>query len=81
MVKNMKRYQKKSRKAVSGKMRGKVWKDYIKWIMNKDNYWDHNVEEDATVKDAGEFVRRDEVVQVPNETNTRKIIGPSDVPL
>ena len=31
----------------SEKERGKVWKDYIKMILNEENYWDHNVEGDA----------------------------------
>ena len=29
------------------KERGKVWKDYVDWIMNKENDWDYNVEGDA----------------------------------
>ena len=24
--------------------RGKIWKDYMEQIMNKENDWDHNVE-------------------------------------
>ena len=28
----------------SEKEKGKVWKDYIKLIMNEENDWDHNVE-------------------------------------
>ena len=27
--------------------RGKVWKDYMKRIMNEENDWDHNMEGDA----------------------------------
>ena len=29
------------------KERGKVWKDYMEWIMNDESDWDHNVEGDA----------------------------------
>ena len=31
----------------SEKERGKVWKDYMKMIMNEENDRDHNVEGDA----------------------------------
>ena len=29
--------------------RGKVWKDYMERIMNKENDWDHSVEVNAVV--------------------------------
>ena len=31
----------------SEKERGNVWKDYMEWIMNEQNDWDYNVEEDS----------------------------------
>ena len=27
--------------------RGKVWKNYVEWIMNEENGWDRNMEGDA----------------------------------
>ena len=49
----------------SEKERGKVWKDHIERIMNKENDWDHNVEGDA-VEGPVVCVRRLEVSQALN---------------
>ena len=46
----------------SEKERGKVWKDYLERIVNEENDWDHDVEEDAVV-----CVRREDVLQALNE--------------
>ena len=50
----------------SEKERGKVWKDYMERIMNKENDWDHNVEEDA-VQGPAVCVSREEVLKALNE--------------
>ena len=46
----------------SVKERGKVWMDYVKRIMNEENYWDHNVDGDA-VGGPVVCVSREEVLQ------------------
>ena len=62
----------------SEKERHKVWKDYMKRIMNEENDWDHNLEGDAI----GQVfcVSREEVLQALNENSKstltiRSIIG------
>ena len=50
----------------SEKERCKVWKDYMEWIMNEENDWDHNVEGDA-VEGPVVCVSRMEVLQTLNE--------------
>ena len=51
------------------KERGKVWKDHKERIMNKENDWDHNVEEDA-VDGPAVCVSREEVLQALNKVKT-----------
>ena len=55
--------------------RGKVWKDYMERIMNKENDWDHNVEGDIV---EGPIVRvnREELLQTLNEMKTGRAPGP-----
>ena len=65
---------------LSEKGRGKVWKDYMERIMNEENDWDHNVEEDA-VEGPVVCVSRVEILQVLDEIGTGKAPGPSDVSL
>ena len=60
--------------------RGKVWKDYMERITNKENDWDHNVEGDA-VKGSLVCVSREEVLQALNEMKAGKAPGPSAVSL
>ena len=62
----------------SEKERGKVWKDYMKKIIDEENEWDHNVEGD-TVQGRVVCVSREEVVQALTEMKTGKKPGPSDV--
>ena len=59
---------------------GNVWTDSMKRIMNEDNDWDHNVEEDA-VEGAVNCINRDEMVQVLNKMKTGITPGPSAVSL
>ena len=44
------------------KGRGKVWKDYMKRIMNEENNWDHNVAGDA-IEVPVVCARREDVIQ------------------
>ena len=60
------------------KERGKVWKDYMKRIMDEENDWDHNVEGDA-VEGPVVCVSREEVLQAIDEIKTGKAPGPSEV--
>ena len=46
--------------------RGKVWKDYMERIMNEENHWDQNVEQDAA-EGSVVCVSREEVLQAVNE--------------
>ena len=55
-----------------------MWKDYMEWIMNEENDWDHNVEGDD-VEGTADSVGREEVLQALNEMRTRKAPGPSEV--
>ena len=48
------------------KERCKVWKDYMKSIMDEENDWDRNVEGDA-VEGPVVCVSREEVLQALNE--------------
>ena len=64
----------------SEKERGKVWKDYIKRIINKENDCDHNVEGDA-VEGQVVCVSRKEVQLALNEMKTGKALGPSNASL
>ena len=50
----------------SEKVRGDVWKDYMERIMNEENDWDHNVEEDA-VEGPVVCVSSEEVLQAISE--------------
>ena len=50
---------------LSEKKRGKVWKDYMKRIMNEENDWDYNVEGDA-IEGPVVCVCREEVLQALN---------------
>ena len=54
----------------SEKERGKVWKDYMDRIMNEENNWDHNVEEDAVEGPVVCVSEREEVLQALNEMIT-----------
>ena len=65
---------------ISEKERGKVWKDYMERIMNEENDWDRNVEEDA-VEGPVVCVGREQVLQALNELQTGKAPGPSEVSL
>ena len=47
-------------------VRGKVWNEYMERIMNKENYWNRNVEGDA-VEGPVVCVSREEVLQALNE--------------
>ena len=62
--------------SVNGK--GKVWKDYMEWIMNEENDWNHNAEGDA-VEGPEVCVSREEVLQALNEMKTGKAPGPSEL--
>ena len=62
----------------SEKERGKVWKDYMEWIMNEENEWVHNVEGDA-VEGPVVCVGREEVLQALNEIKTGIAPGHSSV--
>ena len=64
----------------SEKERGKVWKDYMERIINKENYWDHNVEVDA-LEGPVVCVSIEEALQASNEMKTEKAPGPSEVSL
>ena len=70
--------RKDGRWSFSEKERGKVWMDYIEKIMNGENYWDHNVEEDR-VEGPVVCVSREEVHQALNEMKTGKVPGHSEV--
>ena len=61
-------------------VRGKIWKDYMKMIMNEENEWDHNVEGDA-VEGPVVCVSREQVLQALNEMKKRKAPGSSAVSL
>ena len=50
--------------------RGKVWKDYMEWIMNEENDWDGYVEGDA-VEVTVVCVSREEVFQELNENKKK----------
>ena len=60
------------------KKRGKVWKDYIKRIMNEENDWDRNVEGDA-VEGPVVCVSREDVLRALNEIKIGKALGASEV--
>ena len=64
----------------SEKERGKVWKDYMERIMNKENDWDRNVEGDA-VEGPVVCVSREEVLQALSEMRKQIAPGPSEVSL
>ena len=64
----------------SEKERGKFWKDYMERIMNEENDWDHNVEEDA-VEGPVFCVCRELVLQALNEIKAGKAPGPSELSL
>ena len=49
-------------------------------IMKEENDWDHNVEGD-TIECPVVSASRDEVLQALNGVKTRKVLGPSEVPL
>ena len=69
------------------KERGKVWKDYMKRIINEENGWDHvdaveGVEVDGdAVEGPVVCVSREEMLQALNEMKTGKALGPSEVSL
>ena len=52
----------------------------MEMIMNEENDWDHNVEENA-VKGPVVCVSREEVLQALNEMKKEKAPGPSEVSL
>ena len=58
--------------------RGKVWKEHMERIMNKENEWNQNVEADL-VEGPVETVRREEVVKAMGEMKAGKAAGPSEV--
>ena len=60
--------------------RGKVWKNYMEGITNKENGWDHNVEGDA---EDGPVVcvNREEVLQAYSEVKRGKAPVHSEVSL
>ena len=60
----------------SEKERGKVWKDYMKRTMNKENGWDH-VEGDA-IEGPVDCVSREVVLQASSKMKTGKAHGPSE---
>ena len=62
------------------KERGKVWKDYMEWIMNLENDWDHDVEGDA-VEGPLVCVSREETLQALNKMKTGNVPGPSELSL
>ena len=64
----------------SEKERGKVWKNYMEWIMNEENDWDRNVEGDV-VEGPVVCVSREEVLQELNVMKTGNAPGPSEVSL
>ena len=51
---------------LSEKERRKVWKDHMEKIMNQENYWNHNVEEDSA-ESRVVCVGREEVLQALNK--------------
>ena len=65
----------------SGKERGKVWKVSMKMIMNDENDWDCNVEEDAVEGPVVCVCREEEVLQALDEMKTGRSPGPSKVSL
>ena len=64
----------------SEKERGKLWKDYMERIKNKEDDRDHNVEGDA-VEVPVVCVSREEVLQALSEMKIEKAPGPSEVSL
>ena len=58
--------------------RGEVWKDYMGWIMNEENDWDHVVEEDA-IKGPVVCVRREKVRQALNKMKSGEAHKSSEV--
>ena len=64
----------------SEKERDKVWKDYMKRMMNVENDLDHNVEGD-TVEGPVVCVSREEEHQALNEMKTGNAQSPSEVSL
>ena len=65
------------RLSFSEKDREKVWKEHLERIMNEENEWDLNVEEDL-VEGPVERVSREEVVKVMGEMKVGKAAGPSE---
>ena len=61
----------------SEKERGTFWRDYIEWITNKENDWDHNVEVDA-VEGQVAFVSRGDGTGI-KQCNTGNAPGHSEV--
>ena len=66
------------RLSFSEKDREKVWKEHMERIMNEENEWDPNVEEDL-VEGPVERVSWEEVVKVMGEMKAGKAAGPSEV--
>ena len=62
----------------SEKDRGKIWKEHMEIIVNKENGWDLNVKAEM-VEGPVERVSREEVVKVIREIKAGKAAGPSEV--
>ena len=62
----------------SEKDRGRVWKEHMDQIMNKENEWDQNVQADL-VDGLVERVNQEEVVKVMEKIKAEKTAGPSEV--
>ena len=61
----------------SEKDRGKVWKEHMERIMNKENEWDQNVKAEL-VEGPVERVSREEVVKAIRKMKVGKAAGPSE---
>ena len=62
----------------SEKDRGRVWKEHMDQIMNKENEWDQNVQADL-VEGLVERVNQEEVVKAMEKMKAEKTAGPSKV--
>ena len=54
----------------SEKERGKVWKNHMERIMNKENYWDQNVEEEE--EGPVVCISREEMLEVRMEASSSR---------
>ena len=58
--------------------RAKIWKEYMKKIINEENEWEHMVETDL-VEGTVKKVVRDEIVEAMQSMKSGKATGPSEV--